>query len=302
MATFKFSLKSIKWFIIQTKNNLASFNLSFYLLLVISMIAWHSVTAQPLFSLFKYQFFAYPLSGLGFRTLHKQTFPLEKVYFHTQIPFFLTLKQHSSFNSHIFFITNLKMYQENNFPVKTPDYKISYHISYQWDSTFQSFLAIQHHSNGQTDSLIFKDGSINFVNGNFSVNSIQTFWIKQFHHNYLKFITLQTEHLFFYFSMGYMKKFYFHHAIHLQLMLRYLNQQKLKIFHHLNTAIFLQPNHVSRFKCETIFQLQYKNWNLMPFLRVFYGPDEYNSRYLYQNFQVSLGLSTILNPIYILAQ
>lgn len=300
------NLKSLYWvdfklFTIWAKNC----HLALFLLLIFSMIIFHSLNAQPvspMLSLFRHQFFAYPFSGLGFRTLHNTSYPLEKIYFHTQIPFALSLKPYSTFNSHIFFITNLKMYQENNFPVKTPDYKISYNLSYQWDSTFQSFLAIQHHSNGQTDSLIGGNGSVNFNTGNFSVNSLQTYWIKKFHSNYLKFIVLQTEHLFFYFSMGYMKKFYFHHATHFQLFLYYLNQQKLKIFHHINTAIFLQPNRISRFKFETIFQLQYKNWNLMPFLRVFYGPDEYNSRYLYQNFQISLGLSAIMNPIYLLTK
>ncbi len=260
----------------------------------------YAQNSTPFFQLFKNQFFAYPYSGFGHRYLFNQKTPLEKIYFHTQIPFSLSLHQNSQFNTWIIFTNNLKMYNEDNFPVKTPDYKISTHLSYQWDTTFQSILSIQHHSNGQKDSLFFTNRNINLETGNFSVNSLQTHWIKKFNHKYLKFINLQTEHLLFYFSMSYMKNFYYHHAVQLQSMFYGLLAPQILTYHHINLGQYFQPHHKTRIKIEYVAQLQYKNWNFLPFFRIFYGPDEYNSRYLYQNFQISIGFSSMLKPIIIL--
>ncbi len=259
-----------------------------------------SQNSTPFFQLFRNQFFAYPYSGFGHRFLFNQKIPLEKIYFHTQTPFSLALNQNSPFNTWIMFTCNLKMYNEDNFPVKTPDYKISTHLSYQWDTTFQSILSIQHHSNGQKDSLFFTNGNINLETGNFSVNCFQTSWIKKFNHKYLKIINLHTEHLFFYFSMGYMKNFYYHHAFHLQTLLKGLVSPKILVYHHLNIGLFFQPHHKIRNKVEYITQLQHKNYNFLPFCRIYYGPDEYNSRYLYQNFQISIGFSSMIKPVVIL--
>lgn len=269
----------------------------FYFLFFVQFL--YAQYSNPFFSFFYHQFYVYPYSGLGFRKIYQNKISLEPIYFHAQIPFALALKHQSKFNLWILFVNNLKMYNEDNYPIKTPDYKISSNFSYEWDSTFQITLSFQHHSNGQKDSLFNHDGSVNFETGNFSVNSIQTYWMKKNMNPHFLLLSLQTQHLFFYFSMGYMKNFYYHHAIQIQTIFFILKQSTFKAYLHSYFGMFIQPHHLIRYKLETILQFQYNNWNLMPFIRLYYGPDEYNSRYIYQNCQLSLGLSALIPPLVI---
>jgi len=271
----------------------------FFLIFLFFDLLLIAQTKNPFFYLFKNQFYAYPFSGWGCRKAFDNNLPLEKIYFHTQTPFFLQLNENAHWNFVVSFIHSLKMYNSPNFPIKTPDYKILANFSYHLNDNFQAIFSIQHHSNGQKDSLYFQNGDLNLDNGNFSVNSFQIYALKTFSNFPLKWIALQTEHLFFYFSMAYMKKFYFHHAFYLQTLFTNSFNDSFTIYHHFNWGCFLHLNHRTRFKSEYIAQLKFKNWNFMPFFRAYYGPDEYNSRYIFQNFQITVGISSIIKPLLI---
>ncbi len=286
--------------------NILGLNLFYYIALllrnvILFFLFYASSFAQnqnPLFELFYNHFFAYPFSGWGHRNIYRHKQNLEKIYFHSQIPFAFAINLNSKWYSMILFKNNLKMYNEPNFPVKTPDYKIDACFSYIRDSSNQTLFALQHHSNGQKDSLFFANGKINFDNGNFSVNAFKIYWTKKFNSSFLKLLALQTEHLFFYFSMGYMKSFYYHHTLQTYAIFHKSLTSSLFLIYHFNLGFFFQPQHKTRLKFDFVTQLNYKNRNLMPFLRAYYGPDEYNSRYLYQNFHITLGISTKIQPFH----
>jgi hypothetical protein len=257
---------------------------------------------HPYFKFFNNQFFFTPFSGIGFRTLHSKKFELEKTYFQTQVPFAMQLKENENlWNLNFNIKIGLRMYNEPNFPVKTPDYQVSVNFFYIIKPRLNTVFCFLHHSNGQKDSVYYLNGELNSETGNFSVNKFQTYWIFLLDGSIFKQFTIHSEHLIFYFSKTYMKTFYYHHALSLSTIFFTKLSKNYSFIYHFNTGFYLQHLNKWRYKLDNILQLQYKNWNLLPFIRIFWGPDEYNSRYIYQNFQISSGISAFIRPFHVIS-
>ncbi len=106
----------------------------------------------------------------------------------------------------------LRMYAEESFPVRTPSYMPQVTFYRQLDdeqgrALQYVFLSVVHHSNGQDDSFLLDDGSINTLSGDFSTNFLElgVFFNKKlvpFSHTTEFFKTSLEYHLDFYRSRG----------------------------------------------------------------------------------------------------
>ncbi len=72
----------------------------------------------------------------------------------------------------------IRMYDVHSYPVKTPSYMPQMTAYYLIGNRKQKelltiFGRLGHHSNGQQDTLILEDGSINFESGNFATNYVE---------------------------------------------------------------------------------------------------------------------------------
>jgi hypothetical protein len=77
----------------------------------------------------------------------------------------------------------IRMYQEESFPVRTPSYMpqitIYYMMGYKDNTnTFNVFVRLAHHSNGQDGEFYLENGEINLKTGNFSTNYFELGVIK----------------------------------------------------------------------------------------------------------------------------
>lgn len=256
-----------------------------FLLLLIFGISLYAQEPN-LNSLFEHQFFTKITNGLGYRFLNKQRSNLEPIFFEVQLPLPLRYAFSNKWQATASIQSILRMYDEPNYPIKTPDYKVFSMLHYHTD-TWRFALAAMHHSNGQKDSLFLPNHALNTSSGNFSVNSMQFFAQKSLPNACLQHITFKTEHLVFLFSVKDMKRFYFHHAAHLFLYLQSINrrfslQQKLSFFY--------SPEH-QRFGVQTILFFHLFKPKVSPFVHFMFAPDYYNTRYLYQNLQLSFGIA-----------
>jgi len=72
----------------------------------------------------------------------------------------------------------IRMYNEYSYPVRTPSYipqLTTYYLigNRKQNELLTVFGRFAHHSNGQDDSLILEDGSVNFISGDFATNYME---------------------------------------------------------------------------------------------------------------------------------
>jgi len=75
----------------------------------------------------------------------------------------------------------IRMYNEYSFPVKTPSYRpqVTLYYSFQENNEYKKILfgKLAHHSNGQNDSLILSNGTLNTDSGDFSTDFMEAGYI-----------------------------------------------------------------------------------------------------------------------------
>lgn len=252
-------------------------------------------------SYFQNRCYFQPFSGLGTRSYNQERFELEPVWFESALalPFYAELGNKKTILG-AFQSLKLRMYKEPSFPVKTPDYRIQgfvqHRFFYRDSSDLSWFCRAQHHSNGQKDPLYDTLQVLNTRSGSFAVNSLLAGVLlrnTRKEHN-IRSLMVYYERVFFQFSERGMSGFYYEQALNASLMLA-LSSRGL-----IETGVGLMHHHQGkmRMKAETVLY-----WSPVPasdmhfFVRLYYGPDEYNSRYCYQRFSVNAGITCSVQPV-----